>query len=420
MQNSNHSSASSDIAKTIENYERLAMSTRSSKKDQQIYKFCLTGGPCAGKTTAMTHLQNVLTQFGWRVFCVPEAATLFNKGGAMIDMADFTFDMQVKFQILLMQTQINLEDTFEQLAQNEGKKSVLLCDRGLMDGSAYVSLEQWQAVLDEMGWNPINLRDKRYDAVIHMVTAADGAADFYNKSNEARYENVEQAISIDRKLQNAYLGHNKHFIIDNKDTDFNMKIDKCVDVVTKLIGLPTPNSFFKKFLIKIPNPTDHSTIGFPSDEQFDTFEVEETLLTPEFTISVDSETQIEVYLRKRGKNFQYVHTFEIRYTQNNQRIQEQKIITARKYLEFLQQKDPERITLKKKRTCFIYQGQAYQVDTLMNISGNPVFLRAETIAESKIIVPPFIEVIREVTAEPQYTSKHMARKEYVFKAEEDQ
>jgi len=55
-------------------------------------------------------------------------------------------------------------------------------------------------VLDEMGWNPINLRDKRYDAVLHMVTAADGAADFYNKSNEARYEDVNQAISIDRKL----------------------------------------------------------------------------------------------------------------------------------------------------------------------------------------------------------------------------
>lgn len=90
-----------------------------------------------------------------------------------------------------------------------------------MDGSAYVSQDQWQAVLDEMGWNPINLRDKRYDAVLHMVTAADGAADFYNKSNEARYEDVNQAINIDRKLQNAYLGHNKHFIIDNKNVDFN-------------------------------------------------------------------------------------------------------------------------------------------------------------------------------------------------------
>ncbi len=51
-----------------------------------------------------------------------------------------------------------------------------------------------------MAWSPINLRDKRYDAVIHMVTSADGAADFNNKSNEARYESEEQAIEVDRKL----------------------------------------------------------------------------------------------------------------------------------------------------------------------------------------------------------------------------
>lgn len=60
--------------------------------------------------------------------------------------------------------------------------------------------------------------------------------------------------------------------------------------MTKLIGLPTPNSFFKKYLIKITNPLDHASIGFPVEEFFDTFEVEETLLTPDFTISVDSET----------------------------------------------------------------------------------------------------------------------------------
>jgi hypothetical protein len=78
-----------------------------------------------------------------------------------------------------------------ELAKNEGKKSVLLCDRGLMDGSAYVSKEQWDAVLDEMGWSPVHLRDKRYDLVLHLVTAADGAPDFYNKSNEARYESED-------------------------------------------------------------------------------------------------------------------------------------------------------------------------------------------------------------------------------------
>ncbi len=38
------------------------------------------------------------------------------------------------------------------------------------------------------------LRDLRYEGVIHLVTAADGAEDFYEtETNEARYEGLEQA-----------------------------------------------------------------------------------------------------------------------------------------------------------------------------------------------------------------------------------
>ena len=40
----------------------------------------------------------------------------------------------------------------------------------------------------------MTLRDNRYDGVIHLVTAADGAEDFYETgSNEARYEGLKQA-----------------------------------------------------------------------------------------------------------------------------------------------------------------------------------------------------------------------------------
>lgn len=67
---------------------------------------------------------------------------------------------------------------------------MVLCDRGLVDGSAYVSEELWSAVMDEVGMSNTQLRDKRYDGIIHMVTAADGAESFYNKTNEARYENA--------------------------------------------------------------------------------------------------------------------------------------------------------------------------------------------------------------------------------------
>lgn len=140
---------------------------------------------------------------------------------------------------------------------------------------------------------------------------------------------------MDKRLRNAYLGHHKHYIIDNIDTDFKGKIDRCVDVVTKLIGLPTPNSFFKKYLVQLDNPSDHSTIGLPSDIFSVEFEVYEVMLDPKFSTSITSDNGVEVYLRKRGKNGCYVHNFEVRYTQNNQRIQKQKIITDKKYLDLL-------------------------------------------------------------------------------------
>lgn len=38
------------------------------------------------------------------------------------------------------------------------------------------------------------LNDNRYEGVIHLVTAADGADDFYEtETNEARYDNVVSA-----------------------------------------------------------------------------------------------------------------------------------------------------------------------------------------------------------------------------------
>lgn len=98
-----------------------------------------------------------------------------------------------------------------------------------------------------------------------MVTAADGAPDFYSKNNEVRYENIMQAIEVDKRLRNAYLGHPKFFIVDNSGPDFKAKVNQCIGIAKKVIGLPTPNSFFKKYLVSLPNPKDHSSVGIPTD-----------------------------------------------------------------------------------------------------------------------------------------------------------
>ena len=143
-----------------------------------------------------------------------------------------------------------LEDIFIDIAINSDVKTVIICDRGVMDGSAYTDENLWQALLDETAWNTIQLRDRRYEAVIHMVTAADGAPEFYQgENNEARYETIDEAIALDRRLINAWVGHPHFSIISNKEGNFQRKVDKCVETVMKYIGLPTPTSFYKKFLL---------------------------------------------------------------------------------------------------------------------------------------------------------------------------
>jgi hypothetical protein len=92
---------------------------------------------------------------------------------------------------------MSLEDSFTQYAKSTGQKAVLLCNRGIMGGSAYVDPDTWTSVLRGAHIDTVSAREGRYDAVFHLVTAADGAADFYTlENNQARSETVEEAIKV--------------------------------------------------------------------------------------------------------------------------------------------------------------------------------------------------------------------------------
>jgi len=64
-----------------------------------------------------------------------------------------------------------------------------------------VTEDQWNLLMEENHWKVVDLRDRRYDAVIHLVTAAIGAEQFYTtENNAARTEGVELARKIDGKI----------------------------------------------------------------------------------------------------------------------------------------------------------------------------------------------------------------------------
>ena len=81
---------------------------------------------------------------------------------------------------------MDLEALFIDVAQMASSHTIILIDRGVMDGQAYVNEDVWQAILDETGWSTIQLRDKRYEAVVHLMTAAEGAEEFYIQNDNTQ------------------------------------------------------------------------------------------------------------------------------------------------------------------------------------------------------------------------------------------
>lgn len=215
-----------------------------------IYKICVTGGPCAGKTTSIEEIKEIFSNRGYRVLVVPEIPTMIVLSGGMILMGGLTIDQRIHFQSLLIKLQIYIEDYFTKLAVMSKMPAIILYDRGTMDPYAYVTPDEFQAILDEEGWSVVNLRDKRYDCVVFLVTAADGAETYYTLANNvARTEGLELARELDRKTQIAWNGHPHLSIIANIKTEvFKQKIQRAVQAVEKCLGV-SESRFDTKYIV---------------------------------------------------------------------------------------------------------------------------------------------------------------------------
>lgn len=166
------------------------LSMRDEERKMEISKIVITGGPCAGKSTAMSWIQNAFTQRGYAVLFVPETATELIIGG----VAPWTCGTNVDYQKCQMKLQIEKEKIFEQAARTMmNNKILIVCDRGALDNKAYMDEMEFVEAVQFVGSNEVELRDN-YDAVFHLVTAAKGAEEFYTTANNS----ARTKVSISR------------------------------------------------------------------------------------------------------------------------------------------------------------------------------------------------------------------------------
>ncbi len=151
------------------------------------FRVVITGGPCAGKTEVWRFLGEA---FPCGVL-VPEAATELILAGMSVDRVGLE-----AFQRAVYARQLALE------GEGREKGLLLFCDRGLLDGLAYLP-----GLFTSLEVSPQEILG-RYAMVLHLEVIRDPRA--YRRhvaGNPARRESHTRALSLETAIRKIYGTH---------------------------------------------------------------------------------------------------------------------------------------------------------------------------------------------------------------------
>jgi predicted ATPase len=188
-----------------------------------VRRVAITGGPGGGKSTVAGALRREL---GDRVVVVPEVATHLLGG---FFPAIGCAEERRAVQRAIYHVQVSLEEVHRARA---GDDTVLVFDRGLVDGAAYWP-EGADAFFEAMGAEVTEARG-RYDAVVFLETAARGGLSIAG-DNLARTEKQDEAVRVDALLHQLWSPHPEFHFIGHTPA-FDTKVTSAIERLRELIG----------------------------------------------------------------------------------------------------------------------------------------------------------------------------------------
>mgnify|MGYP000966583611 FL=1 len=352
-------------------------------------RIVLTGGPCAGKTTALVKIIEHFSSLGYKVFIIPEVPTLFSQAGMdyLTDNSAFFYEGEKA----TLEMQIALEDKFTRIAETIGEPTIIVCDRGTMDISAYMKPEMWDEITAGVETCSEKLR-ARYDAVLHLVSAADGAEQFYTTANNAeRTEGLELAREVDKKVIQAWSEHPYLRVINNHE-NFDTKINRVIQEISNILEIPQQIVEERKYIVRLTGDIPDAIES----------EIIQTYLT--------SDPRSEVRLRRRTLNGVSVNVRTTKKTlANNAQVVTERQIDNNLYESLMRQADPYRQSIHKIRKTFIWRGQFFELDTYLSPMRNLQILETKGIVDHEDVnFPPFIEVVEDITGKTEYYNYNLA------------
>lgn len=364
---------------------------------KHITRIVLTGGPAAGKTTLISRILKEFNQNdGWRVITVPETATELISGfgikpfGGCVSMLDF--------QYFVIADQLHKQQLALKAAEMVPEPNVLVVyDRALFDDKAYITDEEFDMVLSSFHTTPEEVM-AGYDAVLHLVSCANGAEFAYNFGNEARYEPIEIAREKDDNILRAWRPHPNLHVIDNA-VDFEDKINRGIRAIYEIIGQKAPEQSWHKYLIAMPD--------LKALEQ--AYHIEGIDMMQTYLQQTNPLVTRRIRQQKNGGDYLYFYT-EKHVTDSGQ-WETEKPISEKQYIQYLMEGDTSLHAVHKMKYRFSHDGCPIEIDIYPFSSDRAVMRAALPEGQDVLSAPPQIQVLREVTDDPAYKNRQLARKQ---------
>ncbi len=361
--------------------------------EKKIVKIVLTGGPAAGKTTLISRvLKEFKQEDGWKVITIPETATELISGFGIkpFDNCMSMFD----FQYFVIADQLHKEKLALDAAQKVPEQNVLiLYDRALLDDKAYITDAEFEYVVSHFGLTTEAVLAK-YDAVIHLVTCAKGAEFAYNLGNDARTEDIGHAIELDDNTLRAWSTHPNLRIVDNA-VDFEKKIQRGLREISRIVGEPEPMDKKRKYLIRMPdlNRLIVERHAVPFD------------MMQSYLVMTNPNIERRVRQQKNGPEYLYFYT-EKHIMPDSTKWDTERPISQKEYQRYLQEADASLQPVYKRKYRFNYNRQRFEIDIYPFSQEKAVlFCYAD---EEPVTAPPELEILRDVTGDPEYKNKQLA------------
>lgn len=357
----------------------------------------VTGGPRSGKTAVVDYLSYKLAHDGFTVFRLSEIASSMIQSGLTPSRYKDPYEFQCELFSRQKKEEEKLLETAESaMGETDDQRAVIICDRGLQDGRAYVSHAEFNRITAAAGISEEELRN-RYAGVVLLETME--KQPISEVINPARLEEEDKLLDLASATKTAW--SDVPTITIHANDDMNIKLrdaENAVRSILEMEALPNPPRP-RRILVRRPKLEDFLDRSSASLDQ----------VTVTFTRSMNSSRQMLIK-RKTPTEMQLA---SVRINENqtgeNRKHELEIPINGQAFSSYLEFADGLLPSVTKQTARFLHAGQSLSL-SFYDFLPYVAILEGEPEASAeKLELPPYLTEIRDVTDSDKFTDLTFAK-----------